>query len=156
MEDAVEKTTKKKGSTWDNLGLLFSSLCLVHCILLPFLIIAFPTVAGFFVKDAHISHTLLLIFILPAAGFAIYTGYNLHGQVKPLILILIGTALVAFGAIYGDKVFGHNHLMDTGVVILGSLFLVAGHLLNKNHCKKCAEDHHCLWEPHNDECDHEH
>lgn len=139
------KQQKVKSITgWDKLGVFVSSLCIVHCLLLPVLIVAFPTLASFLNLDEEKTHLLLMAFLVPAALFAVYSGYRMHGEYSPMKWLVLGLLFVIFGTFFAHALFGHD--WEPLFVILGSIFLVRGHILNSHHCKKCEEDHHCIWE----------
>lgn len=147
----VSKT--KKVTFLDKVGILISSLCLIHCLLLPVLIIAFPTVASFLNLTEDRSHMFMILFLVPAAGFAIYSGYRMHGERSPMKWLFSGVALVVFGTFFVHDFLSHE--WEYLFVILGSIALVRGHILNSHHCKKCEEEHHCIWE-HGSEADDQH
>lgn len=134
---------------WDKLGILISSLCIVHCVLLPILIIAFPTITTLLNLDEDKTHLLLLVFIVPAVAFAVYSGFRVHKQWMPLLWLGMGLCIVVFGTFFAHKIIGHG--WEPWIVLVGSIFLVRGHLLNHHHCKHCEEEHHCVWEHPHDE-----
>ncbi len=135
---------KKSIRFWDKLGVLVSSLCIVHCILLPVVIIAFPAVASFLGLSEDNTHFALMAFLLPATAFAVYSGFKVHGQFQPLIWLGVGLGLVVLGTIFAHNFLGHH--WEFILVTLGSVSLVRGHILNSHHCKRCEEEHHCIWE----------
>lgn len=145
---------KKKLKFSDKVGLLVSSLCIVHCVLLPVSIVLFPTITSFLPIEEDTVHVLLILFIVPAVAFTIYSGLKVHGQRKPLYWMGGGLLFVLFGTFFVHNLFSHE--WEPFFVLIGSLLLVRGHLLNSHHCRRCEEEHHCIWEEHNDQCSHDH
>jgi hypothetical protein len=128
----------------DNWGVLLSSVCAVHCLLLPILMFAFPAISVFFVGNESLWHQLILFFTLPAVAFALYSTLKIHGQKKPLIYVSVGLAFVILGTFLVHEYIGHE--AEPIFVVIGSLLMIRGHLLNKHHCNKCESDHHCPWD----------
>jgi hypothetical protein len=119
----------------DNLGILLSSICAVHCALLPILILVFPAVSIFLSDREELTHILIFVFTLPAVFFAFYSMLRIHGEKTPLYFILPGLALVFIGTFVVHSVVGH--IWEPLFVVVGSLLMLRGHLLNKRHCERC-------------------
>lgn len=101
-----------------------SMLCLVHCLALPLILAALPTLSS--VLDIPESfHLWVLAFAVPASGAALFAGRARHGAIWPLAIGACGLALLAIGAI----VLG-SRPAETPTTVLGSLFLVGAHLAN--------------------------
>lgn len=129
---------------WDKFGVFVSSLCIVHCVLLPVIIIAFPAVTAALGLTEDNTHLLLLIFLIPATLFAVYSGFRVHKQMAPLLWLLSGLVFIFLGIFVVHDLF--SHAWEPVFVIIGSILLVRGHILNSHHCKKCEAEHHCVWE----------
>ncbi len=119
----------------DNIGIFLSSVCAVHCALLPIIIFLFPIVASFSSDKESLTHILVFIFTIPAVVFAIYSMVKIHGEKKPLLYILPGMVLVFIGTFLVHQWLGHN--LEPIFVVSGSLLMIRGHLLNKRHCEHC-------------------
>ena len=44
-----------------------------------------------------------------------------------------------------------GHVWEPVVVTIGSVIIVRAHLLNSHHCRKCEEEHHCIWDHESEE-----
>ena len=137
------QSTKSSVRTWDKLGIFVSSLCIVHCLMLPVIMVMFPSLALVFGVDEELAHKILLAFLTPAAIFAVYTGFKIHKQKRPLAFMVAGFALVVFGTFHGFHLISHS--MEAPFVLVGSLLMVRAHLLNSKHCKRCEEEEKCIW-----------
>lgn len=142
MKKAKQKTKFKM--TWDGVGMALSGLCIIHCLLLPIFLIGFPVITGFIPISEDLTHKILLLFLLPTALFAVYSGYRMHQQKKPLVLMMIGLTIVLLGTLFlHDYV---EHYWEPIVVTLGSLIIVRAHFLNRHHCRRCEhDDQNCIW-----------
>lgn len=120
----------------DRLGIWASSLCALHCLLLPILIPVLPFVsASFFAQDWFEKTILSLSMII---GFwALLSGfYRYHRQLYPLYSLLLG------GLIYWNKdMFGEAY--EPFTILAGALLIVAAHIANINLCKSCNSCQSC-------------
>jgi hypothetical protein len=106
---------------WDSLGGCLSFLCLVHCLILPWMAALLPITL--FLDES--MHVWLFFALVPAATLAAWNGYREHGQALPVTLITAGIALVGLGAFWPM-----SETLKTALTIAGSLLLVAGHIIN--------------------------
>lgn len=77
-----------------------SSLCLLHCLLLPLGLGLAPALLG--LGDAHGPewlHWALLALAAPVSIYALKRGHDLHGDGTPWKLAALGFGLMAIGAL---------------------------------------------------------
>ncbi len=113
------RTFSKTYKPSDLLGILFSSLCLVHCILAPFIIIALGIVPSH--EHSILSwHNIFLVLTLLAVLFSIKHAnkYIKIGLIAGFILLCVGTLFESHGTVYKY------------VLYAGSLSLIFFHILN--------------------------
>ena len=79
--------------TWDRLGFTASSLCAVHCISLPILIMAMPFIAGTWLVDRELEFWFAGISVCLALACAIRACKS-HGKYWLIGLVLMGGALL--------------------------------------------------------------
>ncbi len=124
----------------DNLGITISSVCAIHCLLLPaiFLIAPYSFIAS------HEFHETLIYFILPCALIAFVLGCRKHGDVRVAIMGTIGIILLASAVILHETLHGDQHgdsLISVLITIMGSVILIFSHIRNR---KLCAQhDYEC-------------
>jgi len=124
----------------DNLGITISSVCAIHCLLLPaiFLIAPYSFIAS------HEFHETLIYFILPCALIAFVLGCRKHGDVRVAIMGSIGIILLALAVILHETLHGDQHsdsLISVLITIMGSVILIFSHIRNR---KLCAQhDYEC-------------
>ncbi len=117
-----------KKIVWDRLGIVFSSACAIHCVMVAFLPLFFPIV----IQYAHSSwiHIVVVTIILFTSPLAFVPGYRKHGITWILGTAILGLMLVFMGILLEDKV---SDQISHGISICGSLFLVFAHAKNLQH-----------------------
>lgn len=88
--------TSIRPPTADRLGVALSSLCAVHCLLTPPLLLLLPTFGRFWAHPA--SHWGMAAFVVPLALLSLPKGFRLHGRRWVLACGILGTSLILLGA----------------------------------------------------------
>ena len=109
---------------FDGLAIGASGLCLVHCLVLPLLIILLPTLAAFLAVPESF-HVWALAFAVPTSGLALASGYRRHHWLRPTLVALPGLILLALGALVAPTGW-----METSLTVPGAILLAIGHALN--------------------------
>ena len=120
----------------DKIGIWASSLCAIHCLLLPMLVPVIPIVAASFFAEAWFERTILSVSLI--IGFwALLSGYfRYHRRLYPLYGLLLG------GLIYWNKdILGETY--EPFLVPLGALLIVLSHVINIKLCKSCSDCQDC-------------
>jgi MFS superfamily sulfate permease-like transporter len=115
----------------DKIAVGLSGLCLLHCLLLPF-VIAFLPFLGQLESD-HL-HTELLLFVIPVSVIALTVGYRRHGQIDVLFWGAVGLVILTFGALVVHDLYGL--VADRATTVLGSVTLAVTHYRNFRLAKK--------------------
>ncbi len=114
-------------SVSDRIAIGLSFLCILHCLLLPLLLILTPSAILAFMSDESVHKTLLLV-IVPVGIYALTFGYKAHKKWSVVLTALVG--LIVLGS---TGILEHEVLGETGEVILtilGSSLIVFGHIQN--------------------------
>ena len=125
----------------DNLGITVSSVCAIHCLLLP----AIFLIAPYSFLASHEFHEALIYFILPCALIAFVLGCRKHGDMKVAIMGSIGIILLASAVILHEALHSDQHsesLMSVLMTIVGSVILIFSHLRNRKLCAKHSYECH--------------
>lgn len=113
-------------SRGDRLGMVASTLCAVHCALLPLLIALLPSLGFGLAGRADLDQA----FVLFASLLALTTlsqGYRRHRTFRAWWFLLPGVALL-WGGAYTSL---HSHgLLHTSLMVAGGLLLGAAHWMN--------------------------
>lgn len=126
QHEVFEETTDR----WDKLGIFLSSLCALHCLVTPLLVLALPMMGEFF--ENEVVHVLMAVFVVPVGLFAFWSGFRHHRKVKVFALGVVGLTLVGGAPLAPHSwvdVFGHDL-----ITITGSICLIIAHLLNRRAC----------------------
>ena len=119
----------------DNLGITISSVCAIHCVLLPAIFIITP----YSFLASHEFHEALIYFILPCAASAFVLGCRKHGDLKVAVMGTLGVILLASSLLFHEIFHAEEHseeLITVLITIAGSIMLILSHLRNRKLCLK--------------------
>ena len=109
-------------------GGLVSGLCIIHCLLLPFLLLAAPIyLQG--IGEEWIHKVMLVLAIVVSAPILIWQG---NDQTKYIGIFGILTLIVGF--------FMPTEVLEKVVTTIGSSALIVGHVIRHTKCQSCAEE----------------
>lgn len=114
----------------DRLGITATSLCALHCILLPVLLPSLSLLGLGFIGDHEAEHWFLLATLI-LGSIALFSGFKrYHRKIYPFYLLFLG------GFIYWHK-HSVEESMQPVMVVVGAALLVAAHLVNLKLCNSC-------------------
>ena len=119
----------------DNLGITISSVCAIHCVLLPAIFI----IAPYSFLASHEFHEALIYFILPCAAIAFTLGCRKHGDIKVALMGSFGIILLASSILLHEIFHSEEHSEELTTVLItvaGSIMLILSHLRNRKLCLK--------------------
>lgn len=113
----------------DKIGIAITSLCAIHCLLLPLMLPVLPLLGASFVADELFEDSILAVTMVLGA-FALYSGYKrYHNRLYPFILLGLG------GFIYWQKdILGVE--AEPFTVMAGATLVVIAHLVNIRLCRR--------------------
>jgi hypothetical protein len=116
----------------DKIGIAATSLCAIHCLLLPFILPILPMVGASFIAG-EVFEDVVLVCTMMLGFVALYSGYKrYHGQIYPFVLLFGG------GFIYWQKdMLGVE--VEPYLVLMGASLVVAAHVLNMKLCRRCSD-----------------
>lgn len=125
----------------DRIGITATSLCALHCILLPVLLPFLPLLGLSFLASHEWEH--IFLFLTAVLGtVALLSGYKrYHKRLYPFYLLYLGIAL------YWIK-HDYSAAVETYFIVAGGSLIVAAHFVNIKLCnvfksngyKQCDED----------------
>ncbi len=124
----------------DKLAIALSSLCVVHCLITPILLIALPALSSVAFLDHESFHQILLFFVVPVGVIALLAGYRHHRDNKVLALGMTGLAMLIIAG-----TIAHDFLGDSGETIMtiaASLLIVFAHIENFRKRNVCRDHQH--------------
>lgn len=134
--DADQVVERINNSKLDRLGVWITSVCALHCLLLPILIPLAPLVASSFVAEAWFERVILSASIL--VGFAaLFIGFHqYHRQLYPIYSLTLGAL------IYWNK-HAFGEAFEPLTIAVGATFIIGAHIANLRLCKKCKQCKTC-------------
>jgi hypothetical protein len=133
----VSRTTRVLSA--DNLGIVTSAVCVVHCILTPVLI-SLSAVVAHFLPAEESTHRVLACVITLLGAVALVHGFRKHGRRRILVLMAFGLAFILTGACFGDHL--PSHLAEVLVTLTGSALMITAHRMNHTFCHNCHQCTH--------------
>lgn len=111
----------------DRISVVFSGLCILHCLALPVFLLIVPLTGGLIASDTHFHEAMLLV-IGPVSLLAFYAGFRKHHSTRVLLLGMIGLVLLVIAATVAHDAPGA--LAETAFSVAGSVALIGAHWTN--------------------------
>ncbi len=120
----------------DKFAIGLSILCTIHCLVLPLLLVALPSLASLQLQN-EAFHTWMLVAVIPISIFALTMGCKKHKRYRLLLWGFSGLILM-FAAVF----LGHEIVNETAEKILtlvGAILVVIAHMGNFRRCQQHKE-----------------
>lgn len=122
--------------TADKLAISFSALCLVHCLVLPLLIVMLPTI-GTLALQQEIFHQWMVIAVIPTSLYALTLGCKKHKQLSLIKFGIVGLIMLISALFIGELSFGE--LGEKLLTLFGASIIAIAHIKNYRLCQQ-ADD----------------
>lgn len=120
----------------DNIGITASTLCAIHCAVVPLLFTSLPLVGLGFLANAWVEWGMI-IFALVIGLYSIGLSYwRTHRRSVPLFMLVSG-----FVIIMGGHAFTTTGKSEAMIVPVGGLLIAAAHYVNYRYTGACSYDH---------------
>jgi len=114
----------------DRIGITATSLCALHCILLPVLLPVLPLMGLSFLADHTWEHVFLLV-TATLGTIALFSGFQrYHKRLYPFYLLYLGVALYWIKHDFSEAV-------EVYFIIGGASLIIAAHFINIKLCDSC-------------------
>lgn len=120
-------------SRFDTLAILASGLCLVHCIVLPGLLLLIPALAAWLAVPEQF-HLWMIAFAVPSSALALYLGKSRHRRWTPSALAFLGLLVLIIAVLLFDGL-----AVETLLTVCGALCLSIAHILNGRYVRAEAD-----------------
>ena len=134
------KSLLEKG--WgDRAAVCLSSLCILHCLLLPVLLVAYPIGIVVTLSD-EIFHLFMVSLALPLSLVSLYVGYGHHKRNQLIVFGGIGLVTLMFPLVAPHELISESG--ETWLTVSGALILCMAHIVNfrlctaEQACEQCA------------------
>ena len=121
------------GKLRDKLAIVLSAVCVLQCLLLPFVVTLIPFLDLWWLSD-HFLHPFLLLFVVPLTFYALLPARAKHGSNTPLKLAIPGLMMLFAG------VFMEQTMAEKVLTVLGASLLALAHIRNIILSRRFAVD----------------
>lgn len=121
----------------DKTAMSLSLLCTLHCLALPVLLVAVPSLVALQLQD-EAFHYGMLIAVIPISLIALGLGCKKHRNYRVATLGITGLILMIAAVLVGHDLAGE--LGEKGLTVLGAAMIALAHWNNHQLCKRscCA------------------
>ena len=125
----------------DRAAICLSSLCILHCLLLPVVLVAYPIGILVTLSD-EIFHQIMVSMALPFSLVSLYVGYGHHKRHQLIVIGGIGSAVLMLPLVVTHEAISESG--ETWLTVSGALILCLAHVVNFRLCtadqmsEKCA------------------
>jgi hypothetical protein len=118
----------------DKLGIVSSTTCAIHCLVLPLVITFIPYLGlSFFANETF--EIIMLVTSIILSMFSICFGYKTHKNKKITLLFSFGLSLL----VLGRYVHENNYTPTSALILfLGGIIIALSHYINKKLCNSCT------------------
>ena len=125
----------------DRAAICFSSLCILHCLLLPLLLVAYPIGIVLTLSD-EIFHQIMVFLAVPLSLVSLYVGYGHHKRNQVIVFGGIGLVILVIPLVVPHELISESG--ETWLTVAGALILCMAHVVNfrlctsDQTCERCA------------------
>lgn len=112
---------------FDRVAITLSTICIVHCLAMPFVIALLPVTAFALGGDGHF-HSLMLWFVVPTSVLGFGLGLRVHRRVDIVAMGAVAIAALAAAALWGHSEWDPS--VEVVANIAASVLLAAAHWRN--------------------------
>lgn len=129
------------------ISILLSSLCVVHCLATPFVLLLLPALATFF---SETFERILVLSVVPLSFAGFVPTWLRHKNYRLMLFYVISIILILFSQFILHA--GHTHeagesvsilnWLKAGITFTGALLLAWVVFQNNRHTHYCTHPHH--------------
>ena len=137
----------QKRNIFTRISILLSSLCVVHCLATPFLLVLIPAISTFFSESLE---RILVLSVIPLSLIGFAPTWLRHKDYHLVIVYAASIMLILFGQFFLHV--NHDQLVPgsipvitwlrSGVTLTGALLLAWAVYKNNRHTHYCTHPHH--------------
>ena len=121
--------------TLDKWSMRASTLCAVHCVVVPLLLTLLPFGGLVWLKSSALEAGIIGTSVLLAVA-AHTRGFRIHGRCTPAVICAPGVALIVFCRFFEDR----GSWIGSSAALAG-LIIAGSHWLNHRFCNSCVVCH---------------
>ena len=120
-------TKSRLSNLYDSLGIFTSTVCLVHCLGLPLVVLLLPSLH---IGHDEATHLFLAGWVLVFALFALRSA--LKKENWPVVWLILSGLSAVLIATFASTV-GLSPGVEAPLITVGNLLVIAGHYQNRRH-----------------------
>lgn len=124
--------TSKTTARLDRLGMTASTLCAIHCALVPIFLTALPLLGLEFLANEWVEITMLIASVVLGTLSLSLSYRNQHHKVLPFLVLFAGFAFIGTGHFSGIA------FLEPILIPLGGFTVAAAHLVNWRLNRTCS------------------
>lgn len=135
----------------DLLGFSASTICAIHCAMMPFIIVMLPLIGLEFLANPLFEYIVIGLSLIIGL-FTLKSGYfEHHGKLTPVLLFLTGLVIIIIGHTFfhshDHSEAEHTHHLSEEILFLiiapiGAILIASAHFINRKWTKtKCSKKH---------------
>ena len=127
MDSSIDKPSSvervQRQYVCDRLGMGLSSVCAIHCLLVPVFVSLIPLWPAL----EHVHEFTHLVFLLAIAPTVVLSLKRLHANRYVSFYLISGTLIIFLAWFFNSNLGEYG---EAGVTLIGSLLLITGHWIN--------------------------
>lgn len=127
--------TTKTSEHLDRLGMTASTLCAVHCALVPIFLTTLPLLGLDFLANEWVEISMIAVSVVLGTLSLTMSYRKQHRKLLPFIVLATGFALIFTGHFAGIK------SLEPILIPLGGFIVAAAHLVNWRLNSTCSHSH---------------
>ena len=126
----------KLKANWDNLGIITSVACAIHCAILPLLLTSLPLFGINIIHNSAFEWGMIAI-AFSVGAYALYHGFITHH--RSILPVLIFTGGMLF--LVAKQIFVQHEIL---LLVPAVILIISAHYFNYRLCQKskCSSAHH--------------
>lgn len=116
----------------DKLAISISTLCTIHCLMLPLIVSWLPTATALTLED-EIFHLSMVLAVIPLSLYALTLGCKQHKRYRVIVLGTIGLLLLILAVFLGHDILGE--FGEKWLTVTGASFITIAHVFNHYFCR---------------------
>jgi len=122
----------------DNIGMTASTLCAIHCAIVPLVFTSLPLVGLGFLANPWVEWSMIILAFIIGVSSISLSYFRTHRKLLPLTLLVTGFLIIIAGHLFITS------WIEAVIVPLGGLTIAAAHFVNYKYagiCHSCDHDH---------------
>ncbi len=117
--------------TVDNIGVIVSTACAIHCLALPMVVTFLPLLGIGFLAGEPAEYAIIGAVLL-AAG-SVVAGVRHHRRWRAFLTLVLAVGVIVTGFLAAEGSF------EVILHVTGGVLLATTHLVNRHLCRTCPE-----------------